>query len=101
MTAAVELFGHDLPSPGVAVVILIFFVGVFLVSRGQDGRHEGQVERGRKYECERCGREYQIEHVELLASGDVRRWIDDRCPNCGWDKDWGAPKRPGGSGGRW
>ena len=95
------LFGHELPAPGVAVAIVVLMVGAFFASRGSGEGGERVVGHGRMHRCPRCGRDFQIEQVELLSSGDVRRWIDDRCPNCGWDLDWGSPNKPGGSSGTW
>jgi hypothetical protein len=102
MVLGFELFGQEVPGIGMSAVVLILMVGVFLVSRssggGGDLRH---ATSGQMHRCRRCGRDFQTEQVELLASGDVKRWIDDRCPNCGWDLEWGSPNKPGGSSGTW
>jgi hypothetical protein len=106
---AAQVFGHDFPAPGIGVIALIFVVGFFVVSRsageaGVDLGGNGPRRRGsgRMHQCRRCGRNFQPEQVELLDNGEVRKWIDDRCPGCGWDVDWGNPdNKPGGASGRW
>jgi len=102
---AAEIFGHSLPVPSIGVVVVFFVVGFFLLSRNgggaEGGVHPGKAGRGRMHRCQRCGRDFQPEQIELLGNGEIRQWIDDRCPNCGWDVDWGSPKKPGGSSGTW
>lgn len=102
---AVELFGRDLsdmPEPGVALVVALAIAGIFIANRVSGDVPQGnRVGRGEVHRCKRCGRDFQPEQVELLSNGEIRRWIDDHCPNCGWDLDWGSPNKPGGSSGRW
>lgn len=102
MVFGFEFLGQEVPGAGISLVVLALMVGVFIVSRSEGGRGEPRhVTHGPVHHCQRCGREFQTEQIELLASGDVKRWIDDRCPNCGWDLDWGSPNKPGGASGRW
>ncbi len=108
MLAVAEIFGHKIPPVGTSVVVVIAIVLFFLLSRnggldGGGGGRGGRVGRGRVVQCTRCGRNYQPQQVELMASGDVRNYYDDRCPNCGWDLDWGNAdkKGPGGASGGW
>jgi hypothetical protein len=98
---AITLFGREVPSIGAGFLIFLVMVGIFLASRWDAG--SGNVTgRGRMYECKRCGVDFQPEKVELLQTGDTRHFIDERCPHCGWDLEWGDPdKRPGGSSGSW
>ena len=101
MVIVLAFLGRDLPNPGFALVGLLLLGGFVLYSRNNisTGNVQGH---GRMYRCERCGRDFQPERVELLSTGDTRHFIDDRCPGCGWDLDWGDPdKRPGGSSGTW
>jgi hypothetical protein len=106
MLLAVELFGRSLPEPGFAVVVFVLIALFFLINRSSPDQTIApngprQSGTGRQHECQRCGRRFQPERVELLSSGDVRRWIDDHCPGCGWDIDRGEPNKPGGAGARW
>ena len=49
---------------------------------------------GRRYQCTRCGRNYYAEQIEHMGNGQERRVVNDRCPNCGWDLDWGDADDP-------
>lgn len=100
---AAEAFGHTLPSPILGIALLVLAVGFLFANRGSGSERvkPGVSGKGMMHRCERCGRDFQSEHVELLANGEVRQWIDDHCPNCGWDLDWGSPDKPGGSSGHW
>jgi len=100
---ALHVFGHAVPTGGPAIAVAALVLGFFAVSRsdGKSGTKPGRVGRGRMHTCHRCGRQFQPEQVELLSTGEVREWIDERCPNCGWELDWGEPRKPGGSSGRW
>lgn len=99
---SLELFGHSLPKPGLALVLIVLAALFFLANRGGGlvGDDSERMGTGIERECPRCGRRFHPEHVEVLSSGDVRRFHDERCPGCGWDYDWGHPK-PGGAGGGW
>ena len=102
MFGATELFGHDVPAPGIAIAVIALMVGFFIVSRNDPRTGAESVGRGQMHRCKRCGRDFQPERVELLKNGDVHHFIDERCPGCGWDLEWGDPrKRPGGSSGTW
>lgn len=100
---AAEVFGREVPSGGIGLAVAAGIVAIFLANRfaGGDVGPQNRVGRGPMHRCKRCGRDFQTEQVELLANGDVRQWIDDHCPNCGWDLDWGSPDKPGGSSGSW
>ncbi len=108
--AAIELYGRPVSTPvlilgGVAFLILFFMVAADggLGDGTGAGARGGAVRRGRMYRCQRCGTRFQPERVELLSSGDTRTTFDERCPNCGWELDWGDPdrKKLGGASGTW
>lgn len=88
---ALEVFGRDLPSPGLAVAVILLVAAAFLVNRSDKSGNAGETGTGMQFECRRCGVEFQPEKVELLDSGDVRKYRDERCPHCGWELDWGDP----------
>lgn len=88
---ALELFGYSLPSPGIAAVLVLGIAAFFLVNRSNSGQEIDQTATGKAYECKRCGAEFQIDHVELLPSGDVHRFRNEACPECGWRLGSGDP----------
>lgn len=107
LIGALEFFGFTIPSSGFALAVAALMILFLLANRngGLDagGGRGGRTGRGRMYQCTRCGRNFQPEQVELLAGGQTRVSYDDRCPNCGWDLEWGDAdkKRPGGASGKW
>jgi len=103
---AAEFMGRSIPSSGIGLVAVGFVVIFFLMSRngglGDSGaKGGGRTGRGRVHQCTRCGTNFQPEQVDVVGNGQVRTQYDDRCPNCGWDLDWGDADRPGGSSGTW
>ena len=90
MVLAVELFGRDFPS-GLVFVAIGVLVVAYLVANRNAPNVVNTAEDGEMHRCERCGRNFQIEKIELLDNGDVHRHLDDHCPGCGWDVDWGDP----------
>ena len=92
MIFAFQVFGHDLPNPGIAIAFIALSAGVFLFNRSNPPVGDARGV-GIEHECPRCGRRYKPEQVQLTASGDAHHTYDDRCPGCGWDYNRGDPEK--------
>ncbi len=95
-----EIAGREVPQVGgVSALVVGGIVLIFLMSRagalGGSGSGKGQVGEGQRYHCQRCGNHYFAQTAEAMPGGKVRRQFNDKCPNCGWDKDWGDSDRSG------
>ena len=108
MFLAFAVFGIKVPELGLLAPLLIVAVLFLLFNRngglGADSAEGGEVGTGRMFQCTRCGRNFQPASKQKLPNGQVRSEYDDRCPNCGWDLDWGDADnttRPGGDSGGW
>jgi hypothetical protein len=86
MVFALELFGREIPTSIVVVIAALLCAGYMLANRTSPGPVDYQ-RRGRMHQCQRCGRNYQPERVEVMADGTERRYFDERCPNCGLQED--------------
>ena len=93
LSFAVLLFGREVPALVVFLAVAVLLIGYVMVSRGMPHR-VGFRGQGRMYRCERCGYDFQYERVEEMDNGDEHRFIDDRCPHCGWDQSQDNPDSP-------
>jgi rubredoxin len=85
MLLGVQLFGQNVPPVAVFLIVAVLVIGYFAVSKGMPHR-TGFSGSGRMYRCEQCGYDFQFERVENFADGTQHRFMDDRCPHCGWDQ---------------
>lgn len=92
MVFVVLLFGRDVPAFAVFLVIAFLVVGYFAAMKGAPHR-VGFSGTGPMRRCERCGFDFQFERVEEMDNGEKHRFLDDRCPHCGWDEDQDNPDR--------
>ena len=92
MVFAIVLFGREFPPVLVGAVIALILFGYVAMSRSSP-RGLGVAGHGQMFECKRCGRHFQPEKEERLDNGEVHHFINEKCPQCGWDLEWGDPDK--------
>lgn len=93
MLLAIALFGREFPGWMVFVAVAVLVIGYFAATKGMPTR-VGFTGEGRVHRCERCGYDFQFERVEEMSDGSEHKFIDDRCPHCGWDQSRDNPESP-------
>lgn len=88
---ALTVFGRELPDARFLLVIAGLALVFLVLNRNGGLAQRSSVGEGRQHQCKRCGHRFQPQRKVLEDDGDVEKFYNDRCPNCGWDLDWGKP----------